>query len=418
MALTAIPADGLSKKVRVLEERNLQWYFGTQLFSLTGLMLRQSILSLLIIDLVGVKNAPPFIGMVWALNVLPGAFLGVFAGIFLDVYDKRRILQITAILGLIQGLMLAYLCFRDVHHIAMWQIMSIMLFTGLTNAVDGIGRNVIVKEAVVHKYNTAAAAIIFNSLYTIGMIAGNGISGYLVLSIGYGWSFVLNALSFVILLFGLSKMDFGHVPRLEKPRFRGIWETVKSGFVYAFTDPTIRISILLAAFITIFGFAYNVIMSVIAKEMFAGGPKEYSYLAAISGLGCLAGSAFAIIWGTRKPKASIVYGCYLLGLGQIIFARSTNIQTGAILLFLCGFGFMCAFLPLRGLLMHHVDGPRTGIVFGILFMFFYGGMMLSSLGSGYIAKHFGCPAVLDLCGIVIFTTAILLPILPGYEYIK
>ncbi|MES2216291.1 MAG: MFS transporter, partial [Patescibacteria group bacterium] len=70
-------------------------------------MLRSSLLSLLLIDLLGPVKAAPLTGAVWALNVLPGAFFGVFAGIFLDRFDKCRILKITAVLGLIQALMLA-----------------------------------------------------------------------------------------------------------------------------------------------------------------------------------------------------------------------------------------------------------------------------------------------------------------------
>ncbi len=92
-----------------------------------------------------------------------------------------------------------------------------------------------------------------------------------------------------------------------------------------------------------------------------------------------------------------------------------NLAAGMV--FFCGFGFMAAFLPLRGAIMHIVDKKLVGIVLGITFMFFYGGMMMSSLIAGYIAKHYGCPAVLTSCGSIILVLGVALPFLPGVEEI-
>ena len=409
-----------ARKVHLLEERNMQWYLGTQLISLTGLMLRSSLLSLLLVDLLGVKNASFDVGIVWALNVLPGAFLGIFAGVILDRYDKRKILQITAVLGVLQGAALAYLAFMDVQHMSIPLIMAIALFGGFTSAVDGIGRNAIVKDAVVNKHNHRSGAIFFGSLYTFAMLVGNGISGYLIIWIGYGNSFMLNAISFLVLIIGLRKLNFDHhEPReLRTFNFSETWQSILVGGRYTFTEPGIRVCIVLAAVITIFGFDYNVILSIITQAMFHGGPKEYSYLAACAGIGSLVGSIIAILFSESRPKQFIIGGCLMLGFGQIACACTTNIHMAAITLAICGFGFMASFLPSRAAIMHIVKREMTSIVLGFTFMFFYGGMMVSSVGAGWLAKHAGCPAVLSICGSVLILTAIATPFLPGIAEIE
>ncbi len=409
-----------ARKVHLLEERNMQWYLGTQLISLTGLMLRSSLLSLLLVDLLGITKAPPYVGFVWALNVLPGTFLGIFAGVILDRYDKRKILQITASFGVIQGAALAYLAFMDVHHMSISAIMAIALFGGFTNALDGIGRNAIVKDAVVNKYNHRSGAIFFGSLYTFAMLVGNGISGYLIIWIGYGNSFMLNAISFLVLIIGLRKMNFDHheVRKLRPFNFGETWQSILAGGRYTFSEPGIRISIVLASFITVFGFDYNVILSIITQAMFHGGPKEYSYLATCSGIGSLVGSIIAILFSESRPKQFVIGGCLLLGLGQIACACTTNIHVAAIMLAICGFGFMASFLPSRAAIMHIVKKEMTGIVLGFTFMFFYGGMMVSSVCAGWLAKHAGCPSVLLICGTVLIFTAIATPFLPGIAEIE
>ena len=234
----------------VLSQRNMQWYLGTQVISLTGMMLRQAVLSLLMIDLVGVKNAPPLVGMIWALNVLPGTIMGIFAGMMVDHFDKRRILQTTAVLGIIQGLILVYITRgRDMHnlpeHIAIWKIMSVMLFTGITNAIDGICRNAIVADAVLHEENKSMGSIIFSCLYTFGMVLGNGLAGWLVENIGYSNTFILNASSFLFLIIGLSQMSFKHNKTKKKDHgvFEGALHRIKIGILYTFTHKGIRICI-------------------------------------------------------------------------------------------------------------------------------------------------------------------------------
>ena len=419
----ASAAVGRPRKAHVLEERNMQWYLGTQLISLTGLMLRSSLLSLLLVETLGIAKAPPYVGAVWALNVLPGTFLGIFAGVLLDRYDKRDILQVTAALSALQGAALAYMAYMaymDPHHASVPLIMGISLFGGFTNAVDGIGRNAIVKDAVVNEHNHRSGAIFFNSLYTFAMLVGNGISGYLIVWIGYGSSFMLNGISFLVLIFGLRQLDFSHhKERITRPfSFGETWQSMISGGRYTFTEPGIRICIALAATITVFGFAYNVILSIVNQAMFHGGPKQYSQLAMASGAGSLVGSIVAILWSTRRPKAFVIAGCLIIGCGQIACAYAPTVRLEQLALAVSGFGFMLSFLPVRGAIMHIVKKEMTGIVLGFTFMFFYGGMMVSSLGAGWLAKHVGCPTVLTACGIVLIVTAIAVPWLPGIEEIE
>jgi len=99
----------------ILNQKNAQWYYSGQAISLTGLMLRAATLSLFLVALLGKQKAAPYIGIVWAANLLAGSFFGAMIGLFLDRVDKRRALQITAVIGIVQGLILAYLTRNGVH---------------------------------------------------------------------------------------------------------------------------------------------------------------------------------------------------------------------------------------------------------------------------------------------------------------
>lgn len=426
---TALSGDCQEKKYSwktVLEERNMRWYFGTQLISLMGLMLRSALLSLLIIDVVGKEKAPPLVGLVWALNVFPGTFLAVFAGHVSDKYSKQRILQITAILGMLQACVLAYFTIGNVKMVQIWIIMTIAGFGGVTSVFDSVSRTTIIKEAVREKKNEGHAMAMFNSLYTVGMILGSYLAGILVMSIGYPGAFMVNCFSFVVLLIGLHQMDFSHkkiVPPRELPQtptlglswFMRLRIGVKDMWHETFADEGIRICILLSSAIVIFGYAYNIILPIINKVMFNGTPKDYSFLAMMAGCGSFVGSIAAMHWCLRAPIAWIVAGSLTMGLALLGFAHSTSIHGAAPLVFLCGLGFMMAFMPFRPNLNRLAKGHRIGLVMGTNFAFFYGGMTVSSYLSGYMAKHVSCGAVLMTCGVALILVALSTPFLPGIK---
>jgi len=406
----------------ILNQKNAQWYYSGQAISLTGLMLRAATLSLFLVALLGKQKAAPYIGIVWAANLLAGSFFGAMIGLFLDRVDKRRALQITAVIGIVQGLILAYLTRNGVHTSeqlkmsVVWEIITITCIGCIPYAIDGICRNAMVKDALVDRDDHGLGAIIFNSLYNFGLIIGNGLAGLLVGSIGFANLFLINAASYIVLIFALEKMDFTHLEPI--PIWNGMIKEVNAGMRYTFGNPGIRICILLSCVVTVFGFAYNILLAVINETMFNGGPKEFSYLGISAGLGSLVVSLFAVFYGSKNRKMTVIGACLAIGIAHIVLAHTRNINVGSVLLFVSGVGFMCAFLPLRGALMHLIeDRKRSSIVLGITFQFFFGGMMVSAFCSGYAAKHFGCPTVLQTCGIVLVLVGIVTPFLPGIKKI-
>jgi DHA3 family macrolide efflux protein-like MFS transporter len=94
----------LPRKIGALSEPNMRWYLGVQLVSLTGSMLQSSVLALLIVTITSKTEAATWTGIIWALGLLPGTFLGPFAGILLDRWDKRKVLIACGTVGTIQAL--------------------------------------------------------------------------------------------------------------------------------------------------------------------------------------------------------------------------------------------------------------------------------------------------------------------------
>jgi len=403
-----------SEKVGVLSERNMKWYLGGQLLSLTGTMLQTAVLSLLILSISGKNNAAFWVGIVWALDLAPGFLLGPFAGILLDRFNKKKVLLITSALGVVQTSFLAFLTFTN--QITILEICVLALCMGIVNAIDGPGRNVIIKDAVVHDYNVRPASKMFTSLYNLAQVAGPGLAGFLILAFGYPLTFVINGLSFVALIIALLNMKISSVSIKDTRAEYSVWRLLKEGALYAMQQPSLRISILLTGAVTLFGFFYYPILAVISADMFHGTPITYSYLAAASGIGSFIGALILINLGEKISHSLLVIGGIIcMGVALALLSMTTYLPFGIFLVGLIGFSFMVSFSSLRSSILHLVRQEYTGIVMGYTFTFFYGGMMSGAFLAGYAANKYGCPLVLLTGGILMIIIGCFTPFFSGIK---
>ena len=188
--------------------------------------------------------------------------------------------------------------------------------------------------------------------------------------------------------------------------------------MYIFSEPGIRLSIILTGLICTFGFLYLPMLSVIARDMFHGNAITFSYFAAASGLGSFFGAFVILKFNDIIPHRTLVIcGITLLGASLLTLSFMTYFFAGIVCIFLAGFGFMTSFSSVRSSIIHLARQDLVGIVMGITFTFFYGGMMLGAFSSGFFANLYGCPAVLMTGGIIMLAIGLTVPYLSGIKYI-
>jgi predicted MFS family arabinose efflux permease len=336
----------------------------------------------------------------------------------LDRFDKRTILIVTSALGTLQALALMYLVYM--HEVTILEVVVLALLMGIVNAIDGPGRNVIIKEAVEHPHNVRQASKMFTSLYNVAQVLGPGLAGFLILFLGYPGTFFLNGLSFVVLIVALVNM---HMVRRELPAqdqtSKSVFAVLVHGARYVYAEPGVRLGVVMTGAICAFGLFYSSLLSVIARDMFHGGPLTYSYLAMSSGIGSLVGSFAVVNFHERvSHKRFVVGGMVILGVSQVVLSLLSLVPAAMCFLFFMGFGFIVSFSSLRSSIIHITKHELSGIVMGITFSFFYGGMVLGSFAGGYLATIYGCPAVLLAAGAVMVILGFTTPFLPGINELE
>jgi predicted MFS family arabinose efflux permease len=216
--------------------------------------------------------------------------------------------------------------------------------------------------------------------------------------------FLLNSLSFLVVVSTLMSLHVKHIPHTGTTRMR---DEMKGGLSYVRDHGSLTSLILLAAATAFLGFTVLTFLPVFAQRVFHGRATTYSQLMIFSGGGSIVG-ALVIAWlGQFKRMgliALLVQAVY--GLLIIAFAMSRLMWLSDLLLFLTGAALMIVFSTVTSLIQLIAPNEMRGRVMSIYLVAFRGGMPIGSLVSGYLATYIGVPWVIGINGGLLVLVAI------------
>jgi MFS family permease len=264
-----------------------------------------------------------------------------------------------------------------------------------------------------------------SSMVNAARLIGPSIGGILIALFGEGTCFLINALSYIAVLFSLVTMKLPRWERSNRQKESVILQ-LKEGFSYAFNFMPIRTILMLLSVISLVSGGVQALMPVFARDIFHGGSKTLGLLMAASGLGALAG---AIYLAGRKNVLGlsrvIAFTAGLFGLGVLLFSRTSQLMVGLPILLFSGFGMMVQMASSNIILQTIVEEDKRGRVMSFYTMSFMGLSPFGSLFSGVLAARMGADNTLLIGGFFCIMAAVIfalhLPQLRGFVrpvYIK
>ena len=205
---------------------------------------------------------------------------------------KRRLLILTQALMAIPPLILFGLSVTD--NVAAWMVMALVLARGIVLAVDLPARQSYVIE-IVGTDQVVSAVGLQSVLIHTSRITGPAIAGVLIAGGSIELCFLLNAMSFGGMILALRSLDRSALapPKLAA-REPG---AIRKGFQYVARTPELAIPVAMMAVIGTLGLNFHVLLPLLARESFGGGPESYSALVIAMGVGAVAG---ALVIGARE----------------------------------------------------------------------------------------------------------------------
>jgi MFS family permease len=379
--------------LRALKYRNYRLFFGGQVVSLIGTWITTTATNWLVYRLTG---SALLLGVVGFAGQFPAFVAGPFAGIFVDRWNRHRLLVVTQTISMLQSFALAALVLSN--HITLTAIIALSVVQGLVNAFDMPARQAFLLTMVENRADLGNAIALNSSMVNLARLLGPSIAGVVIAATNEGWCFLIDGVSYIAVIVALLRMRIA--AREERPLVRhSALHQFREGFSYALGFRPIRSIILLLAVVSLVGVPYSVLMPVFATTVFQGGPHTLGLLMTSSGCGALLGALWlaqrrsVVGLGRVIPTASALFGA-----GLICFSFTHSLWLALPCLTLAGFGFMVQMASSNTVIQTIVDDEKRGRVMSFYMMAFLGTAPFGSLIAGSLSQKIGAAHTLLLGG--------------------
>ena len=294
-----------------LRSRNFRLFFSGQLISQVGNWITLVASTLLVLHLTHNGFA---VGLLGAAQFLPVLVIGPFAGLIADRVDKRRLLVTTQSLALCQSLALAVIAFAP--HPSLIGIYAVAFVGGIITAFDNPPRRAFVVEMVPERDINNAVSL-NSALMTGSRVIGPALAGLLATTVGYGWCFTVDALSYLAVIGGLVAMRTAELRR-SPVAVRGPGQ-VREGIRYVRGIPELRIVVVVMAIVGTFAFNFNTVVPLFVTRSLHGSDAEFTLLFSVISLGSVCGA----LTMARRALVSIrqvMFASLAFGVAMVVIA--------------------------------------------------------------------------------------------------
>jgi MFS family permease len=379
--------------LRALRHPNFRLFFCGQSLSLIGTWMTRVATSWLVYRLTG---SSLLLGVVTFASQIPTFLLGPVAGVWVDRWERRRVLLITQFLAALQSLLLAGLTLSG--RITVPEILCLSVFQGLINAFDMPARQSFLVQMVDGRTDLSNAIALNSTMVNSARLLGPALSGIIIAAVGEGYCFLIDGLSYFAVIASLLAMQIVGQPVGKSAA--SMFARLKEGWTYVSTFAPIRTVLSLFAIVSFMGVPYTVLMPVFATKILHGGPHTLGFLMGATGVGSI-GAALSL--ATRKsvrglyrviPTVAVVFGG-----GLIAFSFSRNYWLSLALLCVTGFGMMLFAAASNTVIQTIVEEDKRGRVMSYYMMAYMGASPFGSLLAGSLAPVIGAPGAVLLCGV-------------------
>jgi MFS family permease len=377
-----------------LRNRNYRLFFFGQLISNSGNWLTNVALTLLVLHLGGSGLS---IGLLTLCQYGPILLLSAWGGAIADRHNKRNVLFLTQSLEMAQSATLAVLAFMD--HPPLAALFVTAAAAGIMLAFDNPVRRSFVTEMVPPE-DVPNAVVLYSTNVNISRIFGPTIAGVLVVTVGYGWCFTVDALSYIVVLAALWMMRPSELRTVVPgPRRKG---EIRAALRYVAGMPSLFISFVMLAMVGALGYSFNVVLPLFVTRTLHGSDGEFTLVYAVFSVGAVV-SGLVVASREMVRLRHVVFGVTCLGVAKLALSASPNVAVAMVLAFFVGATGILYMTPTTALLQVEADPAMHGRILALQAVFMVGTGSLGGLFLGWLADLLGARAPVMLGGLVCLT---------------
>lgn len=394
---------------KVFRNRSFTLMWTGQLVETMGVALTSLASAILVFRL---TNSAMNVGFMLMASVAPSLFIGLFAGVLVDRYDRKKIMIITNLVRTVLVLLIPFI----IQYNIIWLYVIVLLSSAVTQFFDPAHESVLPEVAA--EEDLAAA----NSLMAISAFGSTAIgfaaTGLIASAADISWAFYVNAIAY---LFSTLCIALIPIPPLQDAQDSGgsrIFENLKLGMRHLFETPILR---------SVFSYQILTVMSMgIMNTLllpFAMGPLnatefQYGILEGLTSVGFVIASLLvAGIFDRAREGAWITASLVGMALSAIAYSFTRSIALAILIVMISGFFNAPLSIGRRLIIQRNTPREMRGRVNSV---FFVSGDLLYLVGMALagLADIINIRIVYFASGVLMLFGGLLVLVLPGLRQNK
>ncbi len=377
--MTTVPASQKISPFAVFRNPSFTRVWFAQLISTIGDSFTMIAIGIYIFRLTGSALQ---VGLMLMATSVPTMILGLFAGVFVDRFDRKKIMMAADIS---RALLIFLIPTLLQYHVA-WLYIIVMLISSIGTFFHPAFDSVLPELATDEELTAANSMIAISSFGStaVGFAASGMIAAYSI-----EWAFYIDAVTFLVSALFLASLKIDKLEVAEVTNVSAVFRNMRDGAKLMIETPVLKsllgISLLYALSIGI----WNTMLLPFATDALGATEFEYGLQEGATSIGFVVASLLMARYASRL-REGVWISLGLLGMGffGVFYSFSTSVPLAILLVTLTGFWNAPYAVARRTLMQRNVDREMRGRVFGTMMTVGHV-VMLLGMGLAGLADYVG-----------------------------
>lgn len=387
----------------VFRNRNFTLLWTAQLVETIGGALTSLAASILVYRATGSALS---VGLMLMVTVAPSIVLGLIAGVFVDRYDRKRIMMIADIARGLLVLLIPFLVPSNV----VW-LYVIVLLTSCVGQFFDPAQSAVLPEVASDEELAAANSLM--AISSFGATAVGFAASGLLAQFSLEVAFFVNAFTY---FFSAACIFFTRVPAIQaegETRISTIFRNMKSGFEFLFSSPILRSMFIILPLMGIsFGLSNSLLLP-FAHQALQATEFEYGIQEALTSVGFVVASLLMARVADRLPAGQWLTISFVgMGAAQVVYSQLSSVTIAFFVVTLSGFSNAPSVVARQLVVQRNTPREMRGRVASAFFVT-RDVSFLIGMGATGLADFTGVRELFLVAALLVLVPGILALFLPG-----
>jgi MFS family permease len=250
------------------------------------------------------------------------------------------------------------------------------------------------------------AVALNSSTFNLARVVGPAIAGMMIIWVGTGWVFLINAVSTVAVIAQLLRMNTAELHR-GKVGSRSPGQ-LREGLRYVRGRPDVLAVLIVVFCVSTFAITFFATLAIAAANVFHREADAYGLLSTLLAVGTLTGALLAARRSTRgRPSPRLLMGAaFAFGVLEVIAGLMPGYLTFGLALIPVGIAMMTFMTTANTSVQLSVSPEMRGRVMGLYMLVFVGGNPIGAPMVGWMAAQFGGRSPFIVGGVIAALSAV------------